>query len=161
LVNTAPQAGNEQDIETVQFRVQTDRNRHAAALDAGEGELTCELRSAELLQLLADDRIVGYQDLRLVDRDIERLRIRHLRPNQALVLRQIVEMSANRHDVARLQRESAGGPEGLIATFNVDDFVLRVLLQELVNRAAEQFLVSQLVGASGHRTIAGQANVVD
>ena len=69
LVDRALRARHEQHVHALQLEVQAERDRHAAALDVVHRELSREVRGAQLGQLHALERLVGDEDLGLVERD--------------------------------------------------------------------------------------------
>ena len=112
----ALQAGDEQHVDALQLRVRAERDRLAAALDAADLDLAGEVRVAELLQRLADELLVGDEDLGLVERDVERLRVGDLRTDQAHVVGESPSAAAER-DRRRpsAARGRASAPSELVA----------------------------------------------
>ena len=99
------EAGHEQHVETLELRLRAQRDGHPAPLDAQHLQLPRKLLVAEILQRPAFDLLAGHQNLRLIDRNVERLRIRHLRPDQPHVFGQILQTSAERDHIAGLQTD--------------------------------------------------------
>ena len=83
LSHRALQPGDEEHVEALQLDVQAERDRHAAALDVVHAELAGEVGVAQLAQLLALERLVGDEDLGLVERNVERLLVGDLGADQA------------------------------------------------------------------------------
>ena len=118
---------------------------------------------AELLQLLADHLLVGDQDLGLVERDVERLGVRHFGADQAHVVGHRLEPAAERDHVALLQHEVVGRRPGARRRARTLTTLYCGILAAGTGctRLAGDLVVRQPVGAQRQRPVAGEAGVVD